>query len=123
MICLDTNFLIRCVELGSEEAARMEDWYRLGEPMVTPMPAWFEFICGPLTRRQEATTRAFLADILPFTEVEAREAARLFNAVKRRRPLRVDAMIAGTAIAAGAALATNNRDDFTPFLPHGLVFA
>jgi len=31
-----------------------------------------------------------------------------------------NAMIAGTAIAAGARLATNNRDDFEPFITHGL---
>ncbi len=120
MICLDTNFLIRCVELGSEEAARMKKWYRDGESMIVPSPAWFEFICGPLTGEQEEVVRAFLAGIIPFTEAEAREAARLFNAVKRNRTLRVDAMIAATAIAARAPLATNNRDDFAPFLPHGL---
>ncbi len=120
MICLDTNYLIRCVELGSQEAARMESWYRDGEPMITPMSAWFEFIGGPLTKEQEESARAFLADIMPFTEAEAREAARLFNAAGRKRSLRVDAMIAATAIVAKAPLATANRDDFTPFLPHGL---
>ncbi|MFN0130206.1 MAG: PIN domain-containing protein [Verrucomicrobiales bacterium] len=87
------------------------------------MSAWFEFICGPLSLEQEETARAFLADILPFTETEAKEAARLLNAVGRRRPLRVDAMIAATAMAAGASLATSNREDFAPFLPHGLELA
>ncbi len=120
MICLDTNYMIRCVELGSAEAGRMEAWYRDGEPMIAPMPAWFEFICGPVTTEQEATARAFIANIIPFTEMEAREAARLFNAVGRKRSLRVDAMIAATAIVAKAPLATTNRDDFLPFLPHGL---
>lgn len=53
-------------------------------------------------------------------EPQAKEAARLFNAVKRKRSLRVDAMIAGTATAAGAKLATDNRSDFTLFSSHGL---
>jgi len=39
MICLDTNDLIRCVEFGSEEAARMEEWYRASEQMVVPIAA------------------------------------------------------------------------------------
>lgn len=94
MICLDTNYLIRCVELGSEEAARMEDWHRAGEPMVVPMAAWFEFICGPLTTGQELTARASLTDLLPFSETYAQEAARLFNAAGRKRSLRVGAVIA-----------------------------
>ncbi|MCC5808211.1 MAG: PIN domain-containing protein [Opitutales bacterium] len=121
MICLDTNYLIRCVQPGSKEADRMQAWYRSREPMIAPMTAWFEFICGPLTHDQEETARAFLAEIVPFTESQAREAARLFNAVDRRRSLRVDAMIAATATVAGARLATNNRADFLPFVSHGLT--
>jgi len=120
MICLDTNYLIRCVEPNSDEAARMEAWYRRREPMVVPSPVWFEFLCGPISREQEETARAFLAGVVPFSEAEAREAAHLFNAVGRKRSLRVDAMIAGTAIAARTRLATNNRDDFAPFLAYGL---
>jgi predicted nucleic acid-binding protein len=56
-------------------------------------------------------------------EKQANESARLFNLVGRKRSLRVDAMIAGTAIAAHARLATDNRADFLPFVAHGLVFA
>ena len=120
MICLDTNYLIKGIQPGSEEAARMTAWYRAGEQLITAMPAWFEFICGPLTEQQEATIRAFLTEIVPFDEKQAREAARLFNETGRKRSLRVDAMIAGTAIAANARLATNNRADFKPFVTHGL---
>ena len=121
MICLDTNYLIRGVSEGTEEAAALVAWTKAGKTLITPMPAWFEFICGPVTEDQQATMRAFLAAIIPFTEAEATEAARLFNAIKRKRALRVDAMIAGTAIAAKARLATQNRADFKPFTAHGLT--
>lgn len=120
MICLDTNYLIKGLEPGSKEAARMVAWYQAGEPMITAMPAWFEFLCGPLTELQEATIRAFLTEIVPFDEKQATESARLFNQAGRKRSLRVDAMIAGTALAANASLATDNRADFLPFVAHGL---
>ena len=120
MICLDTNYLSRCLEDGSAEAGHITDWYRGGERLITPMPAWYEFLCGPITIEQEEIVRAFLAEVIPFTEAEAREAARLFNAVGRKRALRVDAMIAATTMVSGARLATGNRDDFAPFLEHGL---
>ncbi len=120
MICLDTNYLIKGIELGSKESARMTSWYQAAEPMITAMPAWYEFQCGPLTQEQESTIRAFLFEIVPFDEKQVRAAALLFNATGRKRNLRVDAMIAGTAIAAGAKLATNNRADFELFVPHGL---
>jgi predicted nucleic acid-binding protein len=120
MICLDTNYLIRGIAEATSEAEELSGWYRDGEPLITPMPAWFEFLCGPLTEAQEATARAFLARIVPFGEREASESARLFNAIGRNRKYRIDAMIAGTALASNARLATNNRDDFAPFVPFGL---
>jgi predicted nucleic acid-binding protein len=120
VICLDTNYLIRGLVAGAKEAEELQSWYRSGEALVTPMPAWYEFLCGPVTAAQTLTLRAFLKEIIPFHEPQANEAARLFNAVDRRRALRVDAMIAGTAIAAGARLATNNRADFSHFVHLGL---
>ena len=120
MICLDTNYLIRGVTAGTVEGAELVAWIEAGEILITPMPAWFEFICGPVTDEQMETMRAFLTTIVPFGEAEAMEAARLFNAIDRKRSLRVDSMIAGTASAAKARLATLNRADFEPFVPHGL---
>ena len=121
MICLDTNYLIRGVSEGTTEAAELVAWIEAGEILITPMLAWFEFLCGPVTEDQKTTMRAFLTAIIPFAEAEAVEAARLFNEIARKRPLRVDAMIAGTAITAKARLATRNRDDFRPFIAHGLT--
>ncbi|MFN2312590.1 MAG: hypothetical protein ABR590_11140, partial [Spirochaetia bacterium] len=44
----------------------------------------------------------------------------LCNACGRDRRQRIDAMIAATAIVSNAALATENREDFLPFVPLGL---
>jgi len=84
---------------------------------------WFEFLCGPITAAQTKTMRAFVQELLPFGEEQAVAAAELFNAAGRKRSTRVDAMIAATAIASGAALATNNQPDFRAFLQSGLRLA
>lgn len=121
MICLDANFLIGGVIEPRPESRQLQAWAEAGETFCTATPAWYEFLCGPVTSPQIETIRSFLTEgIIPFDEAQAITAARLFNAVQRKRALRVDAMIAATAIVAGASLATNNRDDFSEFLPHGL---
>ncbi len=120
MICLDTNYLILGLVAGSPESAELTAWRRAGILLITPMPAWYEFLCGPVSSAQISTMRAFLHAIVPFETAQATAAAQLFNAAGRKRGLRVDAMIAGTAIAAGAALATNNQADFAPFITEGL---
>ncbi len=121
MICLDTNYLILGLVPGSRESRDLVAWSQAGEPLITPMAAWYEFLCGPVTGAQVAAIRGFLREIVVFGEVQAVEAARLFNAGGRKRSLRVDAMIAGTAIVAGARLATNNQTDFRAFAQHGLT--
>ncbi len=123
MICLDTNYLILGLVPASQESQDLVRWIQAGEVLITPMPAWYEFLCGPVTPAQVSTIRAFLQDIIPFDEPQATAAASLFNAAGRKRALRVDAMIAATAMVAGAALATNNRSDFNAFVPHGLALA
>ena len=123
MICLDTNYLILGLVADSRESRELTAWIRSGEQLVTPMLAWFEFLCGPVTAAQMQTMRAFLNELLPFGEDQAVAAAGLFNAAGRKRSTRVDAMIAATAIVAGAALATNNQNDFRAFKEDGLRFA
>jgi predicted nucleic acid-binding protein len=121
MICLDTNYLIRGLTEGAEEAERIIEWHQSGELIISSAPAWYEFLCGPVTQPQIVAMRAFLAGgISAFEEADANEAARLFNAVGRIRHLRVDAMIAATAIVADARLATSNTEHFHTFVLHGL---
>lgn len=123
MICLDTNYLILGLVAGSRESEELTAWIRAGERLVTPTLVWFEFLCGPVTAAQTSTMQAFVRDLLPFGEEQAAAAAGLFNAAGRKRSTRVDAMIAATAIVAGAALATNNQGDFRAFKNAGLRFA
>jgi predicted nucleic acid-binding protein len=120
VICLDTNYLILGLSDGTPEAGRLIEWTQAGEELVTPMLAWFEFRCGPVTAVQIKTMRAFLKEVSIFDELQAVEAARLFNAVGRKRNLRVDAIIASSAVVAGARLATNDYEHFAPFSRHGL---
>jgi len=55
-----------------------------------------------------------------FTWRDGEEAARLFNLGGRRRGSHADCMIAASAIAAGAGLATRNPADFARSAPQGL---
>ena len=120
MICLDTNYLILGLVADSREAQRLVEWNRAGEPLYAPMVVWYEFLCGPVDAAQVATMKALLQRVHPFDEAQAEEAVRLFNAIGRRRQLRVDAMIAAAAISCQAPLATGNEHDFQPFTDHGL---
>lgn len=120
MICLDTNYLILALVKGSQEADELVDWHESGEKLITPSIVWYEFLCGPVDEDQVLVVRTLLEKIVPFGEKESAIAAQLFNAAGRKRKLRVDAMIAATAIAAKAPLATNNQADFQLFTPHRL---
>ncbi len=59
--------------------------------------------------------------VIPFTEDQSREAARMFNRTGRQRSLRVDSRIAAAAILSNAALATDNNRDFSLFEELGLT--
>ena len=121
MICLDTNYLVRGLVRGTRESDKLIRWHQVGEVLSSAAPAWYEFLCGPVAEPQIRVMRAFLSGgVISFEEVQAIEAARLFNVIGRVRRLRIDAMIAATAILADARLATSNKDDFKMFVPHGL---
>lgn len=122
MICLDTNYLIRGLVPGSDEAEELKSWLRTGIPLCAPSVVWYEFVCGPVESGEIDIVRKVLTGgVLAFGELEAAEAGRLFNAVGRVRRLRVDAMIAAAAVANRAELATSNTADFSLFEPHGLT--
>jgi len=123
MILLDTNYLIGALVAGSDESKQVLGWLEQGEVLITAMPAWYEFLCGPVSAVQVKAVQSVLTEIVPLDESQSREAAGLFNQTGRRRALRVDALIAACAKLKGASLATRNTSDFEIFVPHGLELA
>ena len=120
MILLDTNYLIGALVAGSDESKQVLNWLERGEVLITAMPAWYEFLCGPVSELQIKAIQSVLTEIVPLDEAQSKEAAMLFNCTGRRRALRIDALIASCATLKGALLATRNTSDFEIFVTQGL---
>jgi len=120
MIALDTNYLIMGLVAGSDEAARLLDWAASGETFCVSSVVWYEFLCGPVSTDQADAMRQLLSEIVELNETLAKEGAHLFNRIGRSRKLRVDTIIAVTAIRKGVPLATRNIQDFARFVEFGL---
>ena len=121
MIHHDTNLLIAFVK-GTDvhHAAAVRSVADAG-PLGSSSIAWMELHSKPVHPRDKAALEAILtAGILPFDEATALLAGRLFQLTGSQRRTRLDAMIAATAMLAGAALATADPEDFRPFVSHGL---
>jgi predicted nucleic acid-binding protein len=112
MILLDTSFLIRALVPGSSEDTRLRAWLAADTEVAISAVAWAEFLCGPLEADAFALAAAVVGEPLPVTGDHARRAADLFNAQGRRRGTLMDCLIAATAIAEDAELATANPRDF-----------
>ena len=122
MICLDTNYLILMLIPETAEARRVKKWLKQGEKLTTSAIAWYEFLCGPVGEEEiQIVWDCLQGGLIPFEEAQIMEAARLFNAAGRARRLKVDAMIAACAVTANIPLATDNQDDFSAFVGHGLL--
>lgn len=123
MIHLDTSFLIGALTPGSREDARLREWIGANEPLGMSTVAWAEFLCGPVDEAALSVASVVVGRQSRFTEETAAIAARLFNGSGRRRGTMVDCMIAATALAEEAAVATSNPDDFRRFEAFGLALA
>jgi predicted nucleic acid-binding protein len=124
MIHLDTNYLIGLLVRGSPQALAVDAWLAAGQPLAASAIAWTEFLNGPVAPLEVSRAEAVLQSrIVPFGPPEAVLAAELFNKTGRRRGSRFDCLVAATAISAQAEVATVNRTDFQPFVPHGLKLA
>lgn len=124
MIFLDTDFLIEAVVPGSPEDVQVERWLLAGEILAVSAVAWTEFLNGPVDAVQIHRGRSLItAGIEDFTELQAVEASRLFNATGRRRRHKFDCLVAAAAITSDARLATRNTADFQFFVPYGLQLA
>ena len=123
MIHLDTSFLIGALTPGSREDTRLREWLGANEPLGMSTVAWAEFLCGPVDETALSVASVVVGRQSRFTEEMAAIAARLFNGSGRRRGTMVDCMIAATALAEEAAVATSNPDDFRRFEAFGLALA
>jgi predicted nucleic acid-binding protein len=124
MIHLDANFLcaVAVENLPAQEFCR--DALRRGQSLATSSIAWTEFLNGRFAPLQVRRAANLIENrIVPFGALEAEVASRLFAVAGRKRGSLADCMIAATAIRAGAALATRNQRDFTPFASAGLRLA
>jgi predicted nucleic acid-binding protein len=127
---LDADWLIAIAELyhdHHEEAdTAVKSWLMDGHQVATSAVAWSEFLTGRKKRRSVDDAmrceNIINGGIVEFCESEAEIAADLFNHVGRPRAIRMrlDCLIAASAIVADAELATFNLDDFKRFVPFGL---
>ena len=123
MIHLDTNFLIQALVPGSAAGSKLQTWLTSGEDLGISTIAWGEFLCGPLTSKDEALAQMLFAAPEPFLASDAHNAAELFNGTGRRSRSLADCQIAAVALRCGAQMATSNLSDFALFQSHGLILA
>ena len=122
-IHLDTNFIIGLLGAGSAMERALLTWIDAGHRIAVSVPAWAEFLVGPVASATVQAAADIVGEPLPLGHDEAVLAAACYNAAGRRRGSMVDCMIAATAINAGAALATANVADFERLVPLGLRLA
>ena len=123
MIHLDTNFLIRALQTGSDEDAKLRAWLEAEESVGISAVTWAEFLCGPLSADDQELAAALLPVVEPLTQADSVKGAEFFNATGRRPRSLADCLIAAAALRLGARIATRNLADFEPFVPLGLVLA
>ena len=121
MIHLDTSFLIRALQPGSPQDQKLRSWLAEGQTLGISAVAWTEFLCGPISLFDMSLVTRIAGQRRDFSAEHAAIAARLFNESGRRRGSLTDCMIAATAIADKAAIATANESDFRRFEGFGLT--
>lgn len=121
-IHFDTNYLIYFVGGGDPKVIEsVEEWLREGRMLQISAMAWAEFHCGPLTPEENEIASSLIHSVLPVTVELATQAGQLFQKTGRRSRSLPDCIIAATALRDGVSVATVNKDDFQPFLAHGLT--
>jgi predicted nucleic acid-binding protein len=121
MIHLDANFLILAAARNAPVETTLRDWLLQDETFAASSIAWAEFLNGPIRPDQvQKMDNLIQGRIIPFGRAEAQVASTLFNETGRKRGSRPDCFIAATAICSRVPLATQDRKDFSLFVPFGL---
>ena len=63
MIHLDTNYLIRSLVAGTQQAAQLDSWIQSGEAISISAMAWAEFLCGPLAPGQSSAALTIIGTV------------------------------------------------------------
>jgi predicted nucleic acid-binding protein len=128
LIHLDNDYLAKLPEVGGEYRD-VQKWILNQHPIATSAIAWNEFLRGATNSGRSKAEKAAVKDLLsagivPFDEESADMAAYLFNQIQRptgsQIKLRMDCLIAASAIASKAILATRNVSHFRLFVPYQL---
>ena len=121
MIHLDANLLIALIKKSDVHHPAAGRVIAGSGPFGCSSVAWMELHSKPVHPRDNAALKTLLsAGIFPLDEASASCAGEIYHHTGSKRRTRLDAIIAATAIFAGAELATVNAKDFEPFVPHGL---
>jgi predicted nucleic acid-binding protein len=119
-VVLDTTFLVDLTRGEPAAHAALDELLSSGETLLVPSIVLVEYLAGSSRRDAAAERVRGAADVLPFTEEDALEAARLAAEAFRegRFPGWTDVMIGGFALNRGAsAILTRNARHF----PEGLA--
>ena len=124
MIHLDTSFLIRGSVSGSPEDRALRGWVGIQESLGVSTVVWAEFLCGPYERSSLEFLIGVIDRHVDFTSAHARDCGAPLQSIwSAPRGSQMDCMIAATAIAENAPIATTNERDFRQFEAEGLTFA
>jgi predicted nucleic acid-binding protein len=114
VIHLDTSILVDALTGPRRSAPALRRVLDRGERIAIATLVLYEWLRGPRIETEVAYQEALLpaAEALPFGPREAALAAELFRAVPRARGREIDLAVAACSMLAGAALWTQNTEDF-----------
>lgn len=113
-IHVDTSALVDALTGPRRSLEKLIELTGEGHRLACSSLVLFEWLRGPRTAEDLEVQEAILpaGEAVPFGHAEADAAAKLYRLVRRPRGREIDLALAASAITAGAAFWTLNREDF-----------